>query len=346
MICFGKFALDPENRRLLKDGAPVELGGRYFDALVLLVRERGQLVSKDRLHEDVWHGVPVTDEALSQAIMALRRILGDDAARPRFIETVPRHGYRFIAEVETNRADEAVPVASSMARAHGLRMAAGGVTGSAFAGLGVGLAYGTLAASSGAGSALSLVLVLIEVSVLAALVAGLGVAGGIGWLTAQEPRSGWRAVVGGGLGGLAVGGFARLLGLDTLRLLTGTAPDRIAGAGEGLAIGLASGLALWLATRPGFRGPVGFGAAIMIGGLAGLGVILAGGTLMAGSLAALVVRFPDAGFSMAWASDPVRLAFSGMFEGAVFTGAVVAGMVRARTTGADQSADASRPERR
>ena len=48
----------------------------------------------------MWSGIPVTDEALSQCIANLRRVLGDDAARPRFIETVPKHGYRFIAPVE------------------------------------------------------------------------------------------------------------------------------------------------------------------------------------------------------------------------------------------------------
>ena len=53
---FAEFTLDPDNRRLLRSGSPIELGGRYFDALVMLVRERGQLVSKDRLHDEVWRG--------------------------------------------------------------------------------------------------------------------------------------------------------------------------------------------------------------------------------------------------------------------------------------------------
>jgi DNA-binding winged helix-turn-helix (wHTH) protein len=114
-VQFAEFTLDPANRLLRRGDEPVELGGRYFDALVMLVRERGQLVTKDRLHEEVWRGVPVTDEALSQAIMALRRALGDDAARPRFIETVQRHGYRFIGELATPLASPpaATPEASS-----------------------------------------------------------------------------------------------------------------------------------------------------------------------------------------------------------------------------------------
>ena len=96
---FDRFLLDPEDRQLRRDGAPVDLNARYLDALSLLVREQGKLVSKDRFLDEVWRGVPVTDEALTQCIKTLRRQLGDDAARPAFIETVPKHGYRFIAPV-------------------------------------------------------------------------------------------------------------------------------------------------------------------------------------------------------------------------------------------------------
>ena len=97
---FDRFELDPADRRLSRDGATVELSARYLDALVLLASEPGRLVTKDRFHEEVWRGIPVTDEALTQCITTLRRQLGDEAGRPRFIETVPKHGYRFIAEVE------------------------------------------------------------------------------------------------------------------------------------------------------------------------------------------------------------------------------------------------------
>src|SRR5436190_486034 len=99
-FAFGGFTLDPHDRRLCREGAPVELNARYLDALALLVGEDGRLVSKERFMAEVWRGVPVTDEALTQCIRTLRRLLGDDAARPRFIETVPKHGYRFVAPVE------------------------------------------------------------------------------------------------------------------------------------------------------------------------------------------------------------------------------------------------------
>src|SRR3954454_7326337 len=97
---FDRFEVDSADRRLLRDGEPVELSSRYLDALVLMLREAGKLVSKDRFLDEVWRGVPVTDEALTQCIKTLRQQLGDQAGRPRFIETVPKHGYRFIAQVD------------------------------------------------------------------------------------------------------------------------------------------------------------------------------------------------------------------------------------------------------
>ena len=103
---FGEFSLDLGDRRLRRAGEPVELSSRYFDALALLLGEPGKLVSKARFMDEVWRGVPVTDEALTQCIRTLRRQLGDDAASPRFIETVPKHGYRFIAAVERRREED------------------------------------------------------------------------------------------------------------------------------------------------------------------------------------------------------------------------------------------------
>src|SRR6185503_2287777 len=110
---FERFSFDPRDRRLRRDGAPVELNARYLDALALLLREAGRLVSKDRFLKEVWRGVPVTDEALTQCIRTLRRQLGDEAARPRFIETIPKHGYRFIAPVECVDGEVARPRADA-----------------------------------------------------------------------------------------------------------------------------------------------------------------------------------------------------------------------------------------
>ena len=96
ILRFESFELDPANRQLLRRGVPVELGSRYFDALMLLAERQGELVTKDEFMGVVWQGIPVTDEALTQCIRTLRRTLDDDASNPRFIQTVPKHGYRFI----------------------------------------------------------------------------------------------------------------------------------------------------------------------------------------------------------------------------------------------------------
>ena len=102
---FDRFVVDGAQRQLRCDGSPVEVNSRYLDALLLMVRNPGELITRDRFLDDVWSGIPVTDEALSQCIANLRRTLGDDANRPRFIETVPKHGYRFIAPVEERQVD-------------------------------------------------------------------------------------------------------------------------------------------------------------------------------------------------------------------------------------------------
>lgn len=325
ILRFGDFALDPANRVLTRGGAPVELGGRYFDALVLLASERGQLISKDRLHDEVWRGVPVTDEALSQAIMALRRALGDDAARPRFIETVPRHGYRFVAQIADQPAGSGHAATPTDYAA--LRLIGGGALGAAAAGCAVGLLYGSLAAGEGEGSALSLVLVLSCVSVLAALASGLGIAGGIGLLGSARKPDWWRPLVGGALGGLALGGFARLLGLDALRLLTGNAPATITGAGEGLAMGLAVGGGLLIARHPRAIHPaLRILASAALGALTGAAIVAAGGTLMAGSLIALVASFPAATLPQAIVPPGGWMVLAGGFEGGVFAAGIAAGM--------------------
>ncbi|QIK95390.1 transcriptional regulator [Sphingomonas sp. HDW15A] len=109
-IQFEGFTLDAAQRQLRRGDQTVDLSSRYFDALALLVAEQGRLVSKNRFLDEVWRGVPVTDEALTQCIRTLRRQLGDDASRPRFIETVPKHGYRFIAPVTVNEVKQGIAI--------------------------------------------------------------------------------------------------------------------------------------------------------------------------------------------------------------------------------------------
>ena len=81
-FCFGAFTLDQSARELRRGELRVPLQPRYFDALVLLLCNHGQVVSKDRFFDEVWQQVTVGDEALTQAIKDLRKALGDDASSP------------------------------------------------------------------------------------------------------------------------------------------------------------------------------------------------------------------------------------------------------------------------
>ena len=100
---FDDFYLDASNRQLSRGGEPVALNSKYFDVLLLLVSRSGQLVAKQRIFDEVWDGVFVTDAALTQCIKDIRKQLGDDASSPRYIKTVPKHGYIFIGNaIEAN----------------------------------------------------------------------------------------------------------------------------------------------------------------------------------------------------------------------------------------------------
>jgi len=343
---FERFVLDPDDRRLRRDGEPVELNARYLDALALLVRERGKLVSKDRFHEEVWRGVPVTDEALTQCIRTLRRLLGDDAARPRFIETVPKHGYRFVAPVEAIGDEPAPPVPAAVppvpaAPAWGpfFRLGAAGTAGGGLAGVFGGLLYGFVGAAQpaepGVGAA-SVLLVLLCLNVLVGLIGGAGVAFGIAAAGAASGRLGPWSIAGGAAGGLAVGAVAKLLGLDAFNLLFGRSPGDITGAPEGALLGAAVGLGVWLAGRGADAGPSGRRIAVggLAGGAAGVLVSLVGGRLMGGSLDLLARGFPGSRLRLDPVSrlfgesdfGPVAQAATAGVEGALF-GACVAGAI-------------------
>lgn len=96
---FGPFRLDAEERVLWRDGQPVPLTGKAFDTLLVLVEHRGHIVGKEALMREVWPDSFVEEGNLSFNVSMLRKALGEDAHRPQFIETVPRRGYRFIADV-------------------------------------------------------------------------------------------------------------------------------------------------------------------------------------------------------------------------------------------------------
>jgi DNA-binding winged helix-turn-helix (wHTH) protein len=81
---------------LLRKGREQPLIPRYFDLLVFLIERRGEAVHRRDIFDRVWGDVVVSDSALSQAVRTIRRVLGDESREPRFLRTVPRHGYRFV----------------------------------------------------------------------------------------------------------------------------------------------------------------------------------------------------------------------------------------------------------
>jgi DNA-binding winged helix-turn-helix (wHTH) protein/Tol biopolymer transport system component len=97
---FGRFRLDRTERFLFHDGAAVPLSPRLFDTLLVLLENRGHVVEKNDLMQKVWNDVAVEENNLTQSISALRKILGDNLDVPKFIETFPKRGYRFVAPVK------------------------------------------------------------------------------------------------------------------------------------------------------------------------------------------------------------------------------------------------------
>ena len=99
---FESFVLDVRGRILLKDGATVPLTPRAFQTLLVLVQHATAVVDKDRLMKEVWPDIFVEEGNLSRNIYELRKALGDDPAAPRYIETIPKRGYRFIAPMKAS----------------------------------------------------------------------------------------------------------------------------------------------------------------------------------------------------------------------------------------------------
>src|SRR5262249_42912610 len=97
---FGPFVADRTGYRVLREGRAIDVTPKLLDLLFHLVDHAGDLVTKEALLDALWPGANVTENALAQAVSELRQALGDDAASPRFIKTVARRGYRFIAPIE------------------------------------------------------------------------------------------------------------------------------------------------------------------------------------------------------------------------------------------------------
>src|SRR5688572_5238410 len=96
---FGPFAFDRQSRLLWRDGTEVALPPRVLGVLELLIDRAGQVVARQDLLDGVWKDAFVTDTSLAEAISFLRQALGDDPQAPRYIQTVHRRGYRFLAPI-------------------------------------------------------------------------------------------------------------------------------------------------------------------------------------------------------------------------------------------------------
>src|SRR4030095_11231534 len=96
---FGPFRLDTAERVLLRDGQAVALTLKTFDVLLFLVENSGHIVEKDELMNRVWAGSFVEEGNLKVTVSMLRKALEDNNGDVRYIETVPRRGYRFVADV-------------------------------------------------------------------------------------------------------------------------------------------------------------------------------------------------------------------------------------------------------
>ena len=99
---FERFEVDTRTHELRKDGVRLRLQEQPFAPLTLMLEHPGELVTRDALRDRLWPQGTFVDfeHGLNAAIKPLRSVLGDSAERPRFVETLHRQGYRFIAKVE------------------------------------------------------------------------------------------------------------------------------------------------------------------------------------------------------------------------------------------------------
>src|ERR1051325_5128191 len=105
-VDFGPFRLDASNSRLLRDGKPVALTPKAFDVLRYLTSQPDRLVTKSELLSAVWPDVLVTDASIKVCVREIRKSLRDSTKVPKYIETVHRRGYRFIAPIAPARKEQ------------------------------------------------------------------------------------------------------------------------------------------------------------------------------------------------------------------------------------------------
>src|SRR6185369_6404629 len=111
VVCFGPFELDLHSGELFKHGSRIKLQGQPIQILRILLEQPGKLVTREEISQRLWPSDTFVDfeHSLNTAVKKLRTALGDEAETPRYIETLPRRGYRFIAEIKEPAAVEHEP---------------------------------------------------------------------------------------------------------------------------------------------------------------------------------------------------------------------------------------------
>src|SRR5262244_1860244 len=103
VIRFATFEVDLQTQELRKSGLRLKLSGQPFQVLVILLEQPGSVITREELQKRLWPDTFVdVDHNLNTAINKIREALGDSSDNPRFVETLPRRGYRFIAPVDSD----------------------------------------------------------------------------------------------------------------------------------------------------------------------------------------------------------------------------------------------------
>src|SRR5215831_13375186 len=115
---FGPFRLDATERLLLRNGQVVSITPKAFDMLIVLVENSGHLLEKEELMRRLWSDSFVEEANLSYNVFALRKALGESNGDDRYIETIPRRGYRFVGHVREVVDDGAELIVQEHAKSH------------------------------------------------------------------------------------------------------------------------------------------------------------------------------------------------------------------------------------
>src|SRR5271156_3071143 len=117
-LTFGPFEVNVQGGGICKNGTPLHLAPQPFEILLFLLTHPGEVVTREQLHERVWRDGTFVDfeRGLNSAMTKLRRALGDDADRPRYIETHAGRGYRFIGTLQGSETTESSPPAAAILR--------------------------------------------------------------------------------------------------------------------------------------------------------------------------------------------------------------------------------------